>query len=422
MISIQLLTSFLLIFCLKKLNTEDYVLNRNNEQKCKCLIIERDVKIDKNFKVLRDFSTDLPIQNGFNSIKELDECEIRCRNRLSEYFQYEDLNDLNKTFFDIYESNMLALNNLCERIGKRILRPGVEIFVRIERNTNFHTKELFLGNLCCNLACSCVIKSKIARHNQVIVNFNTEITNKTNIAYECENELVQCETECRSILSKYLDYKEIADITNQNDVDLFEQNNKIGDFMCGKFDTKDIMKPGVEVYARLETGANNAGNNGIIKKAKNVYLGRLCCNKKCSCDIVTNDASLPNLMNRTTHLVNLNAFIPTTDPYYTCDEESKFCLIECRKAAALYFKNQKFSNLNLPLSNVDALATFDTAVDICQIIFKDVAEPGYNIYLRYGTNLNQYSLIDDLFIGRICCKKFGNGYLPFNKCKTLIFP
>ena len=120
-------------------------------------------------------------------------------------------------------------------------------------------------------------------------------------------------------------------------------------------------------------------------------------------------------------MISLNSFIAPTEPYYNCDDETLSCIKECRKAASVYFKEEKLNNIDLPVSTIDLFTNFDIITDMCNKLFRVVEEPGYNIYLRYSAN-DDINGTNDLHLGRVCCKSFFESFLPSNRCGDIIMP
>lgn len=166
------------------------------------------------------------------------------------------------------------------------------------------------------------------------------------------------------------------------------------------------MSLGVDIYAEIDT------------ESEKIYtsLGRVCCERKCECNYVMKDAKTgveaPNKF-PIAQLEKLNLG-------YECTNELNDCMGFCRRQALqivnlvnpLYDKNQTTPDLN-PFYLNEYKKYLCELLDVTMVADDTY---GYNFYVRYTSESSIFPLQEDLHIGRLCCRKFLNQYIGFNRC------
>ncbi len=404
------------LICLKQIVFFMFLSSQHvrSENQCTCLIKLTGV----NNPI--DLSGKLPVQENLDSIDSLTECEMNCRKESKKYLNFSNnLENMDLINFNI-NSVKESANILCKSIvGEELKSPGSNVNIKIKgkRNNKF-IKDIFMGKLCCNQPCSCQIRSS----NSILVDFKDQIL-KDKIrdeSYNCNNEMKDCELKCRQLTGDYLSFDSFKNMSYSSDLDIFENNPSIGNFICEK-ENKQLVKPGLDYYVKVET------QKVQVYTPKHIYLGKVCCKRPCDCRLVYNNQKSATDSASGVEMISLNSYLANTEPYYNCDDEKLNCMKECRKAAGVYLKNETLTNYDLPLSTLDLFINFDIATDMCKILFQVIEEPGFNIYLRYTTSYNNISSgqkfdSEDLHVGRMCCKSFFENFLPSNRCGAILIP
>ena len=369
-------------------------------------------------QTLIDLSERLPVQNSILNITSFEQCEINCRIQSRIYLNFEkNLENQEITNFNI-NSVKESANKLCKLvIGEEIRNPGLNVNIKIKRkhDDDSFIKDIYMGRLCCNHPCSCQIKSSSSFAN-LIANFDEQILKERIFgeSFNCANELYECEIKCRQLAAAYLKYDPLKDANYISDSSVFENDLNIGNFICS-IENKEIKNPGLDFYVKVSTQL------GKVYTPKHIYLGRVCCKRPCDCKLVYNNQKSASDIEGSIEMFSLNNYLASTESYYNCDDESLNCMKDCRKAASVYFKEDKLNKIDLPVSSIDLFTNFEKVTDMCNKLFRVVEEPGYNIYLRYSAN-GDVNGTNDLHLGRVCCKSFFESFLPSNRCGDIIMP
>ena len=115
--------------------------------------------------------------------------------------------------------------------GEEIRNPGLNVNIKIKRKSDdSFIKELYMGRLCCNLPCSCQIKSSSTTTNSLVADFDEQIIKERirGESFNCASELDECEVKCKKHTAAYLKYDPLKEIDYASDTNLFENNPNIG--------------------------------------------------------------------------------------------------------------------------------------------------------------------------------------------------
>jgi hypothetical protein len=387
-----------------------------SENQCICQINLSNTK--ETLRTLIDLSARLPAQDILLNITSLNQCEINCRIQAKTYLNYA--NSLEQQHVINYNINSVkeSANKLCKLLnGEEIRNPGSNVNIKIKRKSDdSFIKDISMGRLCCNLPCSCQIKSSSTTTNSLVADFDEQIIKERirGESFNCANELDECEVKCKKHTAAYLKYDPLKDIDYASDTNLFENNPNIGNFMCS-IENRDIKNPGLDFYVKASTQLEK------VYTPKYFYLGRVCCKRPCECKLVYNNQKSSTDGEGAVEMISLNSYLTPTEPFYNCDDESLICMKECRQAASVYFKEENLNKIEIPVSSLDLFTNFEIATDMCNRLYRVVEEPGINIYLRYSAN-GDINGINDLHLGRVCCKSFFEGFIPANRCGDIILP
>lgn len=351
--------------------------------------------------MLKNFNNLIPV-NNMTKIDYLNKCEMDCRIQASIYFDENKLENL-ENFYDM-NTILNVSNKICILLNSDKNQPNLNIFLKIQNlsNEESFSKLINLGTICCNRPCSCVLKSKYS----VVKDFASELINQKNKAYACSEEINLCEQECRNLVGNYYTHEQIKDPSKDLD-NIFENRTDLGESACVR-EAKSVYKPGIEYFISAQT---------VIESQKNIYLGKVCCNRPCDCKIYKSE------FNRTEALIDINSLMPTRNLFYNCDNEQSECYKDCRDAAAKFFDSEDIKDLSKPVSSLGLFSKFYLAAKICSLLKRDIEEPGVEVFLRYSTFANTNNKIkEDLKIGRLCCQNYFNTFLPSDRCNQAGLP
>jgi hypothetical protein len=225
--------------------------------------------------------------------------------------------------------NLQAKNKLCELIS-----PNNEAKNKIFAWANWEYSgcnsglEPLVQDMCCNNKCKCSLNSQIVSKNisandqKVVLSFQLPSKEKS---FECSlNILEECQIDCMSIISDYFNEPTIKNPSNK----ILNYNIFFNDFSSNKICqalNADIKKPGTDIYAAIDTRANN----NLIKY---IALGRVCCKKKCDCRFIFQDANNSSqIIYPPSQLASFQLNTIETNQGYECFNELNNCVDLCRK-------------------------------------------------------------------------------------------
>jgi hypothetical protein len=194
------------------------------------------------------------------------------------------------------------------------------------------------------------------------------------------------------------------------------KNREHANRICEKlFPDEQINSPGIDLMMRMETGPLDSSLH------KNVHLGKLCCRRRCTCEVIYKNTNL--LVNQTEMTIDLTPDLPERDTSYYCDQEARECVDDCKIAAGVRLQNEPIQSQHISALDIDIFAKFDTARRTCIVYRRDTKKnEGVYIYLRYSTGTSYMKQIfpytQTMFLGHVCCETYqGIQLFPFNKCK-----
>lgn len=317
--------------------------------------------------------------------------------------------------------NQIAKNKLCSLLLKNESLSSNGLILRSYwqySNCESGFDEI-ISNLCCNPRCKCEL---IGQNNAIlstVLDMNRYLPVKQK-AYDCSvNEFFECEKDCRSTVSTVLKNQQIASPINQPvpNYNILTAENYASELLCEEL-RKDIKKPGLEMFVKISTDPKVFNEIG-----KYLPIGRLCCNRKCNCELYTQNGSIvSSQLEKNILLVNLTDRVLENrkKSSFECQNEELDCMKECRLALAGFLQSDLLlvnqTTIGLVTSNVDILAENTPSIIMCERINRSVTPPGLNIYLRFSSNELSFPFKEEMHVGRICCFYFNGRYVPFNRC------
>ena len=172
------------------------------ENQCTCLINLSGTK--DSAKTLIDLSDKLPTQDNLDTINGLTACELNCRLATKAYLNYgNNLENMDIVNYNI-NTNKESANKLCKLVnGEEIINPGSNVNIKIKRKSDdSFIKDIYLGKLCCNLPCSCQIRSSSGvATSSLFMDFSDQLLKERvpNESFKCNDEMIACETKCRKM-------------------------------------------------------------------------------------------------------------------------------------------------------------------------------------------------------------------------------
>ena len=397
-------------------------------QRCNCAI-----QLNGNEAALinqTSYFTTLPItpkEPFYNCSKfEIAECESECRARASDYFnnnlelKNNSLNELN-----LFEENQTLGDEFCEKIGKKVIYPGLNAKLIINTKPGDLTlnKEVNLGTICCKQTCDCQLfstnKTVNAKEENLMVEFSDTLKDKT--FYECSSEFFNCKKSCLNEAGGFFQNNQIKDpfsLEMPDYVNFFRKFTNAGNGLCEKLN-KQVTKPGLDIYLKVKSEqANNS--------PENIHFGKLCCSRPCSCKLIAKNiapgvfTSASNASYGAKLIKDLKDFLPNRDlTAYDCSKETDECIKDCQFAASKFLANEKIKSPSSSIQSLDIFFEFKAARNVCQAIRTEIKKPGLDVYLSYDTESTIYPSYEDFHIGRICCDSL---LFPANKCKYPLLP
>ncbi|CAF0861015.1 unnamed protein product [Brachionus calyciflorus] len=349
-------------------------------------------------------------------IDSYDDCatNLQCDKKLScAKYCKDQINYLLGNDLDRFNQN--AKNSLCKIIlNNENLNSNGLIFRTLWKYSNCDSGYAeIVSNVCCNPRCKCeIIGQNLLKKIENVYNFTRYLPTKHR-AFDCSlNEFNECEKDCRSIVSNELKNQELSQSALNRPIPnykIFKAFNFASEFMCKEFNQK-ISKPGLDIYLKIYFDQEEEDENNF----KNLPMGRLCCKRKCSCELYSQNASLPgDYLEKSQLLDNLDWLVEKNNRYlsYECFNEEFSCMRECRQAFSEYVQSDlliRNQTLTTSLtSDLDLTSEKVSGSRLCQILGKEIADPGVNIYLRYSSvDTKKFPYTEELHIGRLCCRPY----------------
>lgn len=239
--------------------------------------------------------------------------------------------------------NLQAKNKLCEFIS-----PNNKPVNKINAWASWKYSGCSSGNeplvqdMCCNKRCKCLINSQtvtkyLNESKQIIIQDLTDQLPFKEKSYECGLSLLEeCQTDCMSLISSYFN----EPVIKNPDKNRLNLNIFFSRFASNKVCTAlniQIKKPGIDIYAQIDTRENNNLINFIS-------LGRVCCKEECDCKFFIRDSKYRNVTNVSDSYINSTL----TNLGYECSDELSICMKQCRN------KGIEIATIIDPTRNINA--------------------------------------------------------------------
>jgi hypothetical protein len=146
---------------------------------------------------------------------------------------------------------------------------------------------------------------------------------------------------------------------------------------------EQIFKNGVRVFASWKYSTCRSGIEPVVQD--------VCCNRKCSCKIVSQDVTpidSPLTANSQKELVDLTSLLPPKEISYYCSlSEMAQCKKDCLEQSANYFNNRNIVNLYPKRQNLNVFSDQVAANKVCQLVGDQVTKPGTDIFSEMKVDL-----------------------------------
>jgi hypothetical protein len=293
-------------------------------------------------------------------------------------------------------------NNICKwAVGDAgITETGLDVWVQYHPGICDVGQKKITKNLCCNQRCNCAIQ--LNENQASFINKTTYFTtlpiSLKEPYYNCSKfEIAECDNECRASASVYFNNNSNLKDTLKNELNLFEDDQSLGDQFCESIGKK-VIYPGLSTKLIINT------KPGDLALSKEVHLGTVCCKPKCDCQLFNT--------NKTANAKEENVMIEFLDTlkektYYECSSEFSNCKKSCLNEAGEFFQNNQIKD---PFSQgipgyVNFFRNFTQAGEkLCQKISKQVTKPGLDIYLKVKSE-EANNLPENIHFGKLCCSR-----------------